>query len=108
MNVEKRFYSPTSDKQAWELVNKAYNNKSNPMTPTVLWTKMFGKYAIELSRGRQFSMNKEQIYGVTIVDNKGKRTDLSTAVFSEEEALDYIKEIVNETKDKIKDRQMEE
>ena len=77
--------------RAREAFRKAYKGATNFMTPTVVWQRRFGRFAVELSAGR--GMDEDLLYGVTVLEitDAGieKRHDLSTCFPTRRQAEEY-------------------
>lgn len=72
-----------------DIFKRAFNGSPNVVTPTVLFYGRRGEQVYELSFGE---MLKEQVFGVTVLDQDGTpRHDLSTCFFIRQDAEAYIK-----------------
>lgn len=69
-----------------------FEEERNFMTPEVVEYREIGGYAVEISRGD--GMGWGSLYGVTILESDGRRTNLSKPFGSLEHALSYLGRIV--------------
>jgi hypothetical protein len=82
--------------KAEQIINKAFNGQKNVLTPTVLCYDQIGNYAFELSMGKFMDT---KMFGVSIAYRNSSNNsctpeyDYSKCLYSEQEALDYIKEL---------------
>lgn len=80
----------------WDAVTlfRMYVPAYNFMTPTVIRFAWSGRFAYELARGDGL-VSGTTIYGVTVVDENGRRFDLSKCLHSLDEAEAYIAELAD-------------
>lgn len=88
-------YTSEDEKMATlkEVFRREYKGASNFMTPEFMgYFERGQRYFVELSGGR--GMSNEPIFGVTVVDAQGRRPDLSKLFHNEQEARDYIRDLI--------------
>ena len=66
-----------------------FGESTNFMSPEVVFYQLVGRFAVELSRGAGFSPGTS-IYGVTVLEMDGRRTDLSQSFGTHAEAIIYL------------------
>lgn len=85
----------TNPRRADRLFAKAKLTEPNFMTPEIMWRRMIGPYAVELSKGRGFV--NDDLFGVTVVDasnpEKGALHELSRCFGHLSTALVYVRDL---------------
>jgi hypothetical protein len=86
--LEKKNLSTSDIKDIFKTV---FKGKTNIMTPEVIRYGKKGEHVYELSKGE--GMNREPLFGVTVLTTAGERTDLGQAFSSLGMAENYIKNL---------------
>lgn len=89
----------TNSPRAKKVIRNEYHDSTNVMTPDVCDYVLLDDFAVEVSKGRSLIRDKE-MYGVSVVERDGeealeRRVDLCKAFFDEEEAYEYIENVVS-------------
>ena len=66
-----------------------FGESTNFMSPEVVSYQIVGRFAVELYRGAGFTPGTS-IYGVTVLELDGRRTDLSQSFGTDAEATAYL------------------
>ena len=69
-----------------------FGESTNFMSPTVVSYQIVGECAVEISKGSTI-MGAGEIFGVTVLELDGRRTDLSKSFHSHAGALRYVAEL---------------